>query len=164
MGHLKNIEDKIIRNHQSAVDTIEKWKADGDKVVFTNGCFDLLHQGHIDYLCKAADLGNKLVVGLNTDNSVKRLKGEQRPIIAEQSRALLLAALQFIDLVVLFDENTPYELISKIFPDILVKGNDYTICEIAGHDIVTGHGGKVITVDLLESFSTSSLIEKIKQG
>lgn len=131
------------------------------KVVFTNGCFDLVHQGHIDYLSKARDLGDVLVVGLNTDASVRRLKGPRRPINDEHSRALLLASMLFVDYVVLFDEDTPYELIKTLQPDILVKGSDYRPEDIVGYDIVMAKGGRVETLDFLPGFSTTSIEDKI---
>lgn len=140
----------------------EQWKQSGEIVVFTNGCFDLVHRGHIDSLAKSADLGTRLVVGLNSDRSVKQLKGENRPLIDQQSRAILLAALFFVDAVVLFDDETPYELIRSILPDVLVKGADYSLEEISGYDIVLASGGKVERMELTEGFSTSELIRKIK--
>ena len=130
----------------------------GLKLVFTNGCFDILHRGHVEYLAKAADMGDVLVVGLNTDASVKRLKGEGRPVNDQEARALVLASLSFVDAVVLFDEDTPYELIKAIRPDVLVKGADYKPEEIVGYDIVTSYGGKVETVPLVEGYSTTSLL------
>ncbi len=135
------------------------WRFRDYKVVFTNGCFDLIHLGHIDYLAKAADLGDILVVGLNTDASTRRLKGPTRPINDEHARALVLASMSFVTTVVLFDEDTPYNLIKAIQPDILVKGADYKPEEIVGYDIVTAKGGKVVTIDYLPGYSTS-LIEK----
>jgi rfaE bifunctional protein nucleotidyltransferase chain/domain len=138
-----------------------QWRAEGRKVVFTNGCFDILHRGHVEYLSKASDMGDVLVVGLNTDASVKRLKGESRPINDEQARALILASLGFVDAVVLFDEDTPYELIKAIRPDVLVKGADYKPEEIVGYDIVTSYGGKVETVPLVEGYSTTSIISNL---
>ena len=134
------------------------------KVVFTNGCFDLVHQGHIDYLSKARDLGDVLVVGLNTDASVRRLKGPRRPINDEYSRALLLASMLFVDYVVLFGEDTPYELIKTLQPDILVKGSDYKPEDIVGYDIVMAKGGKVETLDFLPGFSTTAIEQKIAKG
>ena len=131
------------------------------KVVFTNGCFDLVHQGHIDYLSKARDLGDVLVVGLNTDASVRRLKGPRRPINDEYSRALLLASMLFVDYVVLFGEDTPYELIKTLQPDILVKGSDYRPEDIVGYDIVMAKGGRVETLDFLPGFSTTAIEDKI---
>jgi rfaE bifunctional protein nucleotidyltransferase chain/domain len=137
-------------------------KKDGKKVVFTNGCFDLLHPGHVDYLCRARDLGDFLVVGLNTDASVQSLqKAPGRPVNSENARAIVLAGLECVDAVVLFNEPTPYDLIRFIQPHILVKGDDYKVEEIVGHDIVTASGGKVITIPFLEGFSTTAIIKKI---
>jgi rfaE bifunctional protein nucleotidyltransferase chain/domain len=133
------------------------------KIVFTNGCFDIIHQGHIDYLAKAKDLGNILVIGLNTDESVRRIKGDNRPVNDQNSRALVLASLRFVDVVILFDEDTPYNMIKEIKPDILVKGSDYKTKEIVGADIVKESGGIITTIDFLEGYSTSAIIEKIKQ-
>jgi D-glycero-beta-D-manno-heptose 1-phosphate adenylyltransferase len=138
------------------------WNFHSKKIVFTNGCFDILHQGHIDYLSKAADQGDVLIVGLNTDNSVAQLKGKGRPVQDENSRAMLLAALRFVDAVVLFDQDTPLELISLVQPDVLVKGSDYKAEDIVGHDVVKNNGGEIITIDFLDGYSTSALIEKIK--
>ena len=132
------------------------------KIVFTNGCFDIIHPGHVDYLCQARDLGDFLILGLNTDRSVKQLnKAPNRPINNEYARAIVLAALACIDLIVLFDEATPYELINYLQPTILVKGNDYTIETIVGSDLVKANGGAVVTIPLLNGYSTSKLIEKI---
>lgn len=140
---------------------ISKWHNNNEKIVFTNGCFDLIHVGHIEYLTKASDLGNKLIIGLNTDDSVKRLKGENRPIIDQQARAETLAALFFVDAVIFFDEDTPYQLIKAIQPDILVKGGDYKKDDIVGADIVKNYGGVVETIPLVQGYSTSKIIEKI---
>lgn len=140
---------------------ISKWHNNNEKIVFTNGCFDLIHVGHIEYLAKASDLGNKLIIGLNTDDSVKRLKGENRPIIDQQARAETLAALFFVDAVIFFDEDTPYQLIKAIQPDILVKGGDYKKDDIVGADIVKNYGGVVETIPLVQGYSTSKMIEKI---
>jgi rfaE bifunctional protein nucleotidyltransferase chain/domain len=155
------IHNKIFTPDQLA-QQLAVWRFRDRKIVFTNGCFDILHLGHIDYLMKAADLGDVLIIGLNTDASVHRLKGEGRPINNEQARALMLASLSFVNAVILFGEDTPYELIRFIQPDILVKGNDYKTEEIAGHDIVLGAGGQVITLDLVPGYSTSGLIEKLR--
>ena len=141
---------------------MDVWKYMGLKTVFTNGCFDIIHLGHIDYLARAASLGGKLVIGLNTDASVSKLKGPNRPVQDEKSRALILAALQFVDAVILFDEETPKELISFLIPDILVKGSDYSIDQIVGADVVLNNGGKVETMDFVPGYSTSKIIEKIK--
>ncbi len=137
------------------------WQKDGERVVFTNGCFDLLHLGHIDYLEKARSLGGKLIVGLNDDNSVRRLKGSQRPIQGLESRSRLLAAMEFVDLVVPFSDDTPLQTIAHLEPDILVKGSDYSIGNIVGADIVTQSGGEVRTIDFLDGHSTTATIKKI---
>ncbi len=149
-------------NHQQLEQTLKLWNSVPTKIVFTNGCFDLIHRGHIDYLSKAADLGDKLIIGLNTDNSVSRLKGKNRPITDEYSRALLLASFTFVAAVVFFDEDTPYELIKRVQPDVLVKGADYAIKDIVGYDIVTTKGGNVVTLNYLPGFSTTAIEQKIK--
>jgi D-glycero-beta-D-manno-heptose 1-phosphate adenylyltransferase len=159
MGKLDFITSRIydresIRRFSAALHLKSK------KIVFTNGCFDLLHLGHIEYLSKAADLGT-LIVGLNSDASVKRIKGAHRPINDEKARAMVLASLSFVEAVVLFDEDTPYELIKTIQPDILVKGNDYKAEEIVGYDIVHGNGGQIITIELTEGYSTTKTEEHI---
>ena len=154
--------DKILSTNDLK-SRIDEWKAKGLQIVFTNGCFDILHLGHIDYLEKSKQQGDKLVIGLNTDKSVSRLKGKGRPILNEETRARILAALEFVDAVTYFDQQTPYELIKKVVPDILVKGNDYNIEEIVGYDIVTENGGKVVTIDLVDGYSTTDIIEKIKK-
>ncbi|MBN2167327.1 MAG: D-glycero-beta-D-manno-heptose 1-phosphate adenylyltransferase [Marinilabiliaceae bacterium] len=160
MSNFKLITDKIV-NAEAAAELVIQWQSVKQKVVFTNGCFDIVHRGHVEYLSKAADLGSKMIIGLNTDISVSRLKGPTRPLVDEKSRAILLAALQFIDLVVFFDEDTPYELIKKLQPDVLVKGSDYKAEDIVGYDVVTGRGGTVETIDFVDGFSTTSLIIKI---
>ncbi len=142
---------------------ISGWKQNGLKVVFTNGCFDILHLGHLDYLEKSSDLADKLVVGLNTDKSVRLLKGPDRPINNEYARARMLAAMSFIDLIIAFDEETPLELIKKVKPDILVKGKDYEVENIVGAEFVIGNGGEVKTIELKEGYSTTDLINKIKK-
>ena len=139
------------------------WRFQDKKIVFTNGVFDILHLGHVDYLAKAADLGDILVIGVNSDSSVKKLKGPQRPVNSEKQRCMLLAALQFVDAVVLFEEDTPYDLIKIIQPDILVKGADYAPSSIAGYDIVMAKGGQVKTIELLEGYSTTSLINRLRE-
>ena len=165
-------QGEIIKSKLFSLDlllqSIKGWRAKdlpagqaGKKIVFTNGCFDLLHLGHIDYLAKASDLGDILIVGLNTDNSVRTLKGKDRPINDEHSRATLMAALSFVDAVILFDERTPYNLIKAVEPDILVKGSDYKTEDIVGHEIVQAKGGKVITIDLLPGYSTTLIEDKI---
>lgn len=136
-------------------------RAKGNKIVFTNGCFDIVHSGHINYLNKAKALGDTLIVGLNSDRSVQRLKGEKRPILPEGDRAIILDALKPVDYVVIFDEDTPYKLIQIVQPDFLVKGGDYQAKEVVGYDIVTKNGGEVVIFPYLEGKSTSLIINKI---
>lgn len=159
---MRNINNKIFSSFEGFFETLKDWKTQNKMLVFTNGCFDILHRGHIDYLVRSAEFGDKLIIGLNTDDSVKRLKGANRPFNKQDSRAIMLAALEMVDAIIFFDEETPYDLIGKILPNILVKGNDYKINEIAGNDIVRSHGGQVKTIPLTKGFSTSSLIKKIK--
>ncbi len=164
MKNLEIIKNKILSG-EKLERTLALWRFQQKKIVFTNGCFDLLHLGHVDYLSKAKDEGDVLVVGVNTDRSVKLLeKGQNRPITDEVSRSVLVAALHFVDAVVLFDEETPYRLIEKVQPDVLVKGSDYKPEEIVGYDIVKAKGGKVVTVDLLPGYSTTAIEKKIKQA
>lgn len=139
-----------------------RWRVKDNKIVFTNGCFDILHPGHVDYLEKAAGLGSKLVIGLNSDASVKGLKGSGRPVLGQEGRAKVLAALEFVDGVVIFDEPTPLALIKFVLPDVLVKGNDYQVEDIVGYQEVTANGGAVKTIPLLEGYSTTGLITKIR--
>lgn len=142
---------------------VAMWRFQMRKIVFTNGCFDILHRGHIEYLSKARDLGDVLIVGLNTDASVRRIKGEGRPVQDEASRALVIASLRFVEAVILFDEDTPYDLISLVKPDVLVKGGDYTEETIVGADIVKEGGGEVVTIPLVEGYSTSGLLKSINR-
>lgn len=146
-----------------AKSVVDGWKKAGHRVVFTNGCFDLLHFGHADYLEKARALGDKLIIGLNSDASVSRFKGPERPIQHQDSRARLLASFQFVDMVVFFNEDTPFELISQLLPDVLVKGSDYLAENIVGADVVKAHGGVVRTIDFVPGYSTSKIVEKIKR-
>jgi D-glycero-beta-D-manno-heptose 1-phosphate adenylyltransferase len=139
------------------------WQSEGKKVVFTNGVFDLLHIGHITYMAKASDLGDKLIIGLNSDSSVKRIKGEDRPVNDQNSRAALLAALFFVDAIVLFEEDTPIHVITTLMPDILVKGADYAIENIVGAKEVIANGGEVKTISFVEGYSSTSIIEKIRK-
>lgn len=161
MNNLERISAKIAGREQLK-SMLAIWRFQGKKIVFTNGCFDILHLGHIDYLSKAKDEGNILIIGLNTDNSVSRIKGPTRPITDENSRAKILASLQFVDAVTLFDEETPYELINFVQPDVLVKGSDYKPEDIVGYDIVKAKNGKVVTIDFLEGYSTTAIEKKIK--
>ena len=158
---LKHVQSKII-SQKNLDSLLAQWRFEQAKIVFTNGCFDILHAGHLQYLAEARDLGTKLVVGLNSDDSVKRLKGNHRPINDLQTRTMMLASLQFVDAVVVFEEDTPFELIKKIIPTILVKGGDYEIKSIVGYDIVTENGGEVKTLTFLEGFSTTNIEDKIK--
>jgi rfaE bifunctional protein nucleotidyltransferase chain/domain len=139
------------------------WRSSGQRIVFTNGCFDLLHRGHLEYLASAKTYGDILVIGLNSDLSVRRLKGANRPFTSEQDRAYILSQLQMVDAVCIFAEDTPLQLISEIQPDVLVKGGDYKIEEIVGKDVVERQGGLVITVPVIAGRSTSGLIEKIRK-
>ena len=141
---------------------LKRWQLQSKKVVFTNGVFDILHEGHIASLSEAASYGSVLIVGVNTDASVKRLKGESRPVNNENSRALLLASLVITDAIILFDEDTPLNLITTLQPDVLVKGGDYTLDQIVGAKEVMANGGEVKIVPLLEGFSTTAIIEKMK--
>ena len=160
MKKLEFLSSKILDREQLRRACV-LWNFKNMKVVFTNGCFDILHLGHIEYLAKAANLGDVLVIGMNSDHSVHRIKGDNRPINDEHSRSMVLAALGFVTAVVLFDEETPYELIKTIQPDVLVKGRDYKPKEIVGHDIVLGKGGKVKTIELTPGYSTTGIEQKI---
>ncbi|GGI28279.1 D-glycero-beta-D-manno-heptose 1-phosphate adenylyltransferase [Pedobacter mendelii] len=137
------------------------WKSEGQKIVFTNGVFDLLHIGHLSYLMKAASLGTKLIIGVNSDASVKKLKGESRPVNAEYSRLLMLASLFYVSGVVVFSEETPLELIKRVKPNILVKGADYSIAAIVGSNEVLADGGKVQTIEFVDGYSSTKLIARI---
>lgn len=151
-----------IQDPQTLQHTLARWRFKQEVVVFTNGCFDILHAGHIDYLEKARALGNRLLVGLNTDASVRRLK-TGRPVQDEQARARLLASLEFVDAVMLFDEDTPLNLIQAVRPHILVKGKDYAPEQIVGHDFVTSYGGRVETIELVPGYSTTAIIQRVRQ-
>lgn len=153
--------DKIKSLHE-AVELMTKWRNEGERVVFSNGCFDIIHLGHIDYLEKASQLGSKLIIGINSDRSVKRLKGPQRPVQGEQARARMLAALAFTDLVVMYEEDTPLKLIETLRPHMLVKGDDWATDKIVGAREVIQDGGEVKTIPLVKGYSTTSIIEKIK--
>jgi rfaE bifunctional protein nucleotidyltransferase chain/domain len=160
-----NIEQQLFSKitHLSTLQqTVAGWKQQGQKIVFTNGVFDLVHIGHLTYMAKAAELGHKLIIGLNSDASVKRLKGESRPINKQDSRALLLASLFFVDAVVVFEEDTPLNLISTLLPDILVKGGDYAIENMVGAKEVMANGGEVKTLDFVDGYSSTSIINQIK--
>jgi len=154
---------KKIPNPEELDYLLAYWRFRDMKIVFTNGCFDIIHLGHIDYLAKAADLGHVLVIGLNTDVSTRRLKGPDRPINDEHARAMVIASMSFVTAVVLFNEDTPYNLIQKIQPDILVKGADYKPEDIVGYDIVKAKGGKVETIEYLPGYSTSLIEKRIRK-
>ncbi|MRS60810.1 D-glycero-beta-D-manno-heptose 1-phosphate adenylyltransferase [Larkinella terrae] len=156
-------ESKILTRKQ-AVLRAEQWHSEDKQIVFTNGCFDILHLGHIDYLEKARRFGDKLILGLNTDASVSCIKGPLRPVVNEYARARLMAALAFVDAVTLFDEETPLELIQALKPDILVKGDDYAVADIVGADFVIQNGGRVQTIPLVAGYSTTALIKKIQEA
>lgn len=142
---------------------VSSWQSEGKKIVFTNGVFDLLHIGHITYMAKASELGDKLIIGLNSDSSVKRIKGDDRPVNDQNSRAALLAALFFVDGIVVFEEDTPLNLITALQPDILVKGADYAIENIVGAKEVIANGGEVRTIDFVDGYSSTSIIQKIRK-
>ena len=161
MNLLQRIENKIV--------TISEWREirsrnAAAKVVFTNGCFDVLHRGHAFYLARARELGDCLVVGLNSDDSVRRLKGDTRPINCEADRAMVLASLEAVSYVVIFGEDTPLELIKAVMPDVLVKGGDYTIDKIVGADVVTANGGTVLTIPFVEGYSSTKIISKFSDS
>lgn len=156
------IEDKII-DEQSIIKIINKEKLKSSKIVFTNGCFDLLHNGHIEILRESRKSGDCLIVGLNSDASTKRLKGDSRPIQDEHTRALVLSALVFVDYIIIFDKDTPMELIEKINPDVLVKGGDYTFENIVGAEHVTARGGAVKIIKTIPGYSTTSSVNKMKK-
>ena len=145
------------------IEIINRIKAERKKIVFTNGCFDLLHVGHIRYLAQAKKLGDFLIIGLNSDSSVKELKGEDRPINSFEDRATLLSAIESVDLVIMFEEQTPENLIKDIVPDILVKGGDYNIEDIVGYETVMQNGGQVKTLSFYDGYSSTNYINKIKK-
>lgn len=162
MNHYNQIRSKIVSGVE--LDQILSFYRFKDKkIVFTNGCFDLIHLGHIKYLIKTAEQGDVLILGLNSDASVKKIKGENRPILDQESRAITLASFRFINNIVLFDEETPYKLIDQVKPQILVKGGDYKPEEIVGYDIVKNNGGEVKIIDFIKGYSTTAIIEKIRK-
>jgi len=161
MNTKQHNQQKIL-NEDTLLPTLERLRKFGKKIVFTNGCFDILHPGHIHTLQEAAALGDYLLVAINSDASVKRLKGTGRPVNTQDARALVMAALSMVDGVCIFEEDTPLQLIQKLLPDVLVKGGDYQPHEVVGSAEVTAHGGKVVTIPYLEGYSTTSLIDQIK--
>ncbi len=160
MDQLEIIRNKIFDREQ-LTRQLAVWRFLEKKIVFTNGCFDILHRGHIEYLAEAAGYGDILIIGLNTDNSVRRLKGPSRPVQDEHARAFILASLHIVTAVTLFEEDTPYNLIKIVQPDVLVKGGDYKSEDIVGSDVVKAKDGKVITIDFVKGFSTSGIIDKL---
>ena len=154
----------VVVTRAELVQVREKLKREGRKIVFTNGCFDIVHRGHVEYLTKAKALGDVLLIGMNTDASVKRLKGTTRPIVCQDDRAFVLSAFSAVDYVCLFDEETPYDLIKAVKPDVLVKGSDWAIDSIVGKDIVEEAGGMVQTIDFVPHRSTTDIIKKIAGG
>lgn len=155
------IKDKVFDRLSEALIIVNRWKSEGQKIVFTNGCFDLIHLGHVLYLEEAKSKGDRLIVAVNSDASVQQLKGKHRPIKDENSRMHILAALESVDMVLVFGEKTPYELIKMILPNVIVKGGDWKIDQIVGSDIVLSHGGEVFSLQFAEGYSTTALEQKI---
>lgn len=160
MENIEILKSKIF-TLQTIYHQLNIWRFLQQKIVFTNGCFDILHLGHLDYLSKAANMGNKLIIGLNSDKSTQKLKGNTRPINDELTRSHLLASLFFVDAVIVFDQQTPEDLINRLKPDVLVKGADYTIANIVGANSVIGNGGSVATIPFIEGYSTSAIEKRI---
>ncbi len=157
------VDVRVIVSLSELLEHLARLRTDGKQIVFTNGCFDILHRGHVEYLAAARRLGDVLVVGLNSDASVRRLKGPDRPINSEADRAAVLDALRAVDFVTIFDDDTPRALIEAVQPDVLVKGGDYTEESVVGADIVRQRGGKVVIVPLLAGRSTSGLVDRIRR-
>lgn len=160
---MSTLSEHKIHTLSEAAEIRNNWKREHQKVVFTNGCFDILHLGHVDYLEKSSQAGDKMIVAVNSDRSVRELKGPERPVNSEYARARLIAALGFVSLVIIFDEETPLELIKTLLPDVLIKGNDYTIDTIVGSKEVLAAGGEVSTIDLVPDYSTTGIINKLKK-
>jgi D-glycero-beta-D-manno-heptose 1-phosphate adenylyltransferase len=163
MNTYKRLENKILTRNELE-DILRQIREKKLTIVFTNGCFDILHKGHIRYLADASELADVFIVGLNADSSIKRIKGPNRPLQDQESRAISLSALVFVDYVVLFGEDTPLELLRIIKPNVLVKGGDYQVEAIVGYDLVNSYGGQVITLPLVKGYSTTSIIKKISSG
>ena len=155
------LKSKIFKHLENLEPLLNTWRSNQEKIVFTNGCFDIMHLGHVDYLSKAANLGTKLIIGLNSDSSTKNLKGPTRPINNETSRSAILAAFFFVDAIIFFDDETPLRLINAIKPNVLVKGADYTIENIVGAKEVLANGGTVETISFIDGYSTSAIEQKI---
>jgi rfaE bifunctional protein nucleotidyltransferase chain/domain len=161
MTNLKLLNNKIISS-ELILNKVKAWKKNNQKIVFTNGCFDIIHLGHIELLAKAGDLGDKLIIGINSDLSIKSLKGEERPVLDVKSRSMIIAALNFVDAVVVFEELTPLEIIKKIQPEIIVKGGDYNEDDVVGKNFISKYDGSVIILPLTKGFSTTSILNKIE--
>jgi D-glycero-beta-D-manno-heptose 1-phosphate adenylyltransferase len=161
MTNLKLLNNKIISS-ELILNKVKAWKKNNQKIVFTNGCFDIIHLGHIELLAKAGDLGDKLIIGINSDLSIKSLKGEERPVLDVKSRSMIIAALNFVDAVVVFEELTPLEIIKKIQPEIIVKGGDYDEDDVVGKNFISKYDGSVIILPLTKGFSTTSILNKIE--
>lgn len=153
----------IFRMGDELKDVVKNLKKGNKKIVFTNGVFDIIHRGHIEYLNEAKKNGDVLIVGLNSDSSVKKIKGDKRPVVKEDDRAVVLANLKPVDLVVIFEEDNPYNLIKLVLPDVLVKGGDWKPAQIIGSDIVLEHGGKVLSLTYVDNYSTTGIIQKISE-
>jgi len=162
MDKLEIIKSKVYTDLIELSRMLSFWRFKAKKIVFTNGCFDILHRGHVEYLTKTAQEGDVLIIGLNSDESVTRLKGKNRPVQDQETRALLLASFQFVHAVVIFNEETPLEIIKLIQPDVLIKGGDYSIENIVGSDVVLAKGGEVKTIEFVKGYSTSGILEKIQ--
>ena len=158
-----DITSKIYSSFELFEPKLNQWRNSGDRIIFTNGCFDIIHHGHVDSLLKAASFGKRLIVGLNSDKSVRILKGTGHPVLEIDARSKMIAAFVFVDAVIIFEEETPVKLISQILPNVLVKGKEYKLEEIAGHEIVLQNGGTVERLDLVPGISSSEMIRKIKQ-
>tara|TARA_B100000767_G_scaffold87962_1_gene84486 strand:+ start:476 stop:970 length:495 start_codon:yes stop_codon:yes gene_type:complete len=163
VSNLKKINNKIF-SIKDLKTKLSIWRENGEKIIFTNGCFDIIHKGHIQVLANTADLGDRLIIGLNSDISVQKLKGLNRPIVEEDARAFLLASLNFVDAVVLFSEETPINLITTLKPNVLAKGGDYAISSVVGYKEVKEYNGEVIIMPFVDGFSSTSIIEKIKNN
>ena len=158
---LNKLQSKIYTLDQ-LIDKVSNWKDQNKKIVFTNGCFDLIHLGHVEVLARSSDLGDKLIVAINSDESIIKIKGTNRPIIEEESRVKQIAALDFVDAVILFNQDTPINIISSITPNIITKGGDYKIINVIGHEIVQKNNGEVVIIPLTQGYSTTSILDKIK--
>ena len=163
LTHLDIVKRKILDLNQLK-HSVYRWRFLSKKIVFTNGCFDILHLGNVDYLSKASDLGDILILGVNSDASTSRLKGPNRPINNEEQRSILLASMHFVDAVVIFDDPTPLELIKMVRPDVLVKGSDYNLSNIVGADVVQSYNGQVKTIEFLPGYSTTLIEQRIISG